>query len=158
MLDEARITPLPSPKRSGIVVGGEDEVWHSRIAILLKLRRITSQTLHRAHPGCDLPRRLPRASCVPSRIVLERSALHSPTNRATRPAIAKKTIESRQANRPFSPWRAVALHPVAAELACVCKVVPWGGGSELDGGDEECVSDGGGKGRGGEGADGGASG
>ena len=52
----------------------------------------------------------------------------------------------------------MAFHPVAAELACVCKVVPWGGGSELDGGDEECVSDGGGKGRGGEGADGGASG
>jgi hypothetical protein len=93
--------------------------WHSTFAILSKLRRIASQTLHRAHPGCDLPRRLPRASCVPSRIVLERSALHSPTNRATRPAIAKKTIESRQANRPFSPWRAMAFHPVAAELACV---------------------------------------
>ena len=40
----------------------------------------------------------------------------------------------------------------------MCKVVPWGGGSELDGGDEECVSGGGGKGRGGEGADGGATG
>ena len=97
--------------------GGGDLLlsWHSTLAILSKLRRIASQTLHRAHPGCDLPRRLPRAPCVPSRIVLERSALNSPTNRATRPAIAKKTIESRQANRPISPWRAVAFHPVAAE-------------------------------------------
>ena len=133
--------------------------WHSTLAILSKLRRIASQTLHRAHPGCDLPRRLPRAPCVPSRIVLERSALNSPTNRATRPAIAKKTIESRQANRPISPWRAVAFHPVAAELACVCKVAPWGGGSEVGGGDEGvCIGGGGGEGRGGEGADGGASG
>jgi hypothetical protein len=47
--------------------------------------------------------------------VLERSALNSPTNRATRPAIAKKAIESRQAKRPFSPRREVAFHPVAAE-------------------------------------------
>ena len=133
--------------------------WHSTLAILSKLRRIASQTLHRAHPGCDLPRRLPRAPCVPSRIVLERSALNSPTNRATRPAIAKKTIESRQANRPISPWRAVAFHPVAAELACVCKVAPCGGGSELGKGDEGgCIGGGGGEGRGGEGADGGASG
>ena len=37
-------------------------------------------------------------------------------------------------------------------------MAPWGGGSELGGGDEGCVSAGGGKGRGGEGADGGASG
>jgi hypothetical protein len=37
-------------------------------------------------------------------------------------------------------------------------VVPWGGGSELGGGDEGCFSGGGGKGRGGEGVDGGASG
>ena len=88
--------------------------WHSTLTILSKLRRIASQTLHRAHPGCGLPRRLPRAPCVPSRIVLERSALSSPTNLATRPAIAKKAIE-RQANRPISPWRAVAFHPVAAE-------------------------------------------
>jgi hypothetical protein len=80
--------------------GGGDLLpsWHSTLAILSKLRRIASQTLHRAHPGCDLPRRLPRAPCVPSRIVLERSALNSPTNRATRPAIAKKTIESKHAN------------------------------------------------------------
>ena len=47
---------------------------------------------------------------------------------------------------------------MAAELACVCKVVPWDGGSELGGGDEGCFSGGGGKGRGGEGVDGGASG
>ena len=106
------------------------------LAILSKLKRIASQTLHRAHPGCDLPRRLPRAPCVPSRIVQERSALNSPINRMTRPAIAKKTIESRRANRPISPWRAVAFHPVAAELACVLGVAPWGGGSELGGGDE----------------------
>jgi len=76
-----------------------------------------------------------------------------------RPAIAKKTIESKHANRPISPWRAVAFHPVAAELACVCKVAPWGGGSEVGGGDEGvCIGGGGGEGRGGEGADGGASG
>ena len=37
-------------------------------------------------------------------------------------------------------------------------MAPWGGGSELGGGDEGCVSGGGGEGRGGEGADGGASG
>jgi hypothetical protein len=73
-------------------------VWHSTLAILSKLRRIARQTLHRAHSGCGLPRRLPRAPCVPPRIVLERSALNSPTNRATSQAIAKKTIESRQAN------------------------------------------------------------
>jgi hypothetical protein len=93
----------PSTAHSG---GGGEVVWHSTLAILSKLRRIASQTLHRAHSGCDLPRRLPRAPCVPSCIVLERSALNNPTKRATRPAIAKKTIE-RQANRPFSPWRAV---------------------------------------------------
>jgi hypothetical protein len=52
----------------------------------------------------------------------------------------------------------VAFHPVAAEYACVCKVAPWGGGSELGGGDEGgCISGGGGKGRG-KGADGDASG
>ena len=37
-------------------------------------------------------------------------------------------------------------------------MAPCGGGSELGGGDEGCVSGGGGDGRGGEGADGGASG
>ena len=37
-------------------------------------------------------------------------------------------------------------------------MAPWDGGSELGGGDEGCVSGGGGEGRGGEGADGGASG
>ena len=37
-------------------------------------------------------------------------------------------------------------------------MAPWDGGSELGGGDEGCVSDGGGKGRGVKGADGGASG
>ena len=37
-------------------------------------------------------------------------------------------------------------------------MAPCGSGSELGGGDEGCVSGGGGKGRGGEGADGGASG
>ena len=53
----------------------------------------------------------------------------------------------------------MAFHPVAAELACVCKVAPWGGGSEVGGGDEGvCSGGGGGKGRGGKGADGGASG
>jgi len=53
----------------------------------------------------------------------------------------------------------VAFHPVAVELACVCKVAPWGGGSEVGGGDEGgCIGCGGGEGRGGEGADGGASG
>jgi len=53
----------------------------------------------------------------------------------------------------------VAFHPVAAELACVCKVAPCGGGSELGGGDKGgCIGGGGGEGRGGEGADGGASG
>ena len=53
----------------------------------------------------------------------------------------------------------MAFHPVAAELACVCKVAPWGGGSEVGGGDEGvCIGGGGGEGRGGEGADGGASG
>ena len=63
----------------------------------------------------------------------------------TRPAIAKKTIESRRANRPFSPRRAVAFHPVAAELASVCGVAPWGVlGSELGGADEGgCISGGG---------------
>ena len=41
----------------------------------------------------------------------------------------------------------------------MCKVAPWGGGSELGGGDEGgCIGVGGGEGRGGEGADGGASG
>ena len=40
----------------------------------------------------------------------------------------------------------------------MCKVAPWGGGSELGGGDEGgCISGGGGKGRG-KGADGDASG
>ncbi len=58
----------------------------------------------------------------------------------------------------------MAFRPVAAELTCVCKVAPWGGGSELGGGDEGCVIggvgcvSGGGEGRGGEGVDGGASG
>ena len=37
-------------------------------------------------------------------------------------------------------------------------MAPWDGGSELGGGDEGCVSGGGGEDRGGEGADGGASG
>ena len=37
-------------------------------------------------------------------------------------------------------------------------MAPWGGGSELGGDDEGCVSAGGGKGRGVKGADGGASG
>jgi hypothetical protein len=77
--------------------------------------------------------------------VLERSALNSPTNRVTSPDIAKKTVESRQASRPISPWRAMAFHPVSAELACVCGVTPWGG-SGLGGGDEGCVSGGGGEG------------
>ena len=138
--------------------GASGWLWHSTLAILSKLRRITSQTLHRAYPGCDLPRRLPRAPCVPSRIVLERSALCSPTNRTMRPANAKKTIESRQANRPISPSRAVVFRPVAAELACVCKVLPCGGSSKLGGSDEGCIGVGGGEGRGGEGADGGSSG
>ena len=41
----------------------------------------------------------------------------------------------------------------------MCKVAPWGGGSEVGGGDEGvCIGGGGGEGRGGEGADGGASG
>ena len=41
----------------------------------------------------------------------------------------------------------------------MCKVAPWGGGSELGGGDEGgCIGGGGGEGRCGEGADGGASG
>ena len=41
----------------------------------------------------------------------------------------------------------------------MCNVAPWGGGSELGGGDEAgCSGGGGGEGRGGEGADGGASG
>ena len=52
----------------------------------------------------------------------------------------------------------MAFHPVSAELACVCGVAPWGGVSELGGGDEGCVSGGGGNGRGGEGMDGGTSG
>jgi hypothetical protein len=53
----------------------------------------------------------------------------------------------------------VAFHPVAVVLACVCKVAPWGGGSEVGGGDEGvCIGGGGGEGRCGEGADGGASG
>jgi len=59
----------------------------------------------------------------------------------------------------------VAFRPVAAELACVRKVAPWGGGSEVGPGDEGCFSGGegcfsggGGEGRGGEGVDGGASG
>ena len=53
----------------------------------------------------------------------------------------------------------MAFHPVAVVLACVCKVAPWGGGSELGGGDAGvCIGGGGGKGRGSEGADGGASG
>jgi len=116
-LDQRGWVELMLALRRGIA--GMLGLWHSTLAILSKLRRIAKQTLHRAHPGCDLPRRLPRAPCVPSRIVLDRSALNSPTNRATRPAIAKKTIESRQANRPISPWRAEAFHPVAAELACV---------------------------------------
>ena len=122
------------------------------------IRRKDNQTLHRAYPGCDLPRGLPRAPCVPSRIVLESSALRSPTNRMTRPAIAKTTIESRQANRPISPSRAVVFRPEAAELACVCKVLPCGGSSKLRGSDEGCIGVGSGEGRGGEGADGGSSG
>jgi hypothetical protein len=80
----------PSTAHSG---GGGEVVWHSTLAILSKLRRIASQTLHgAAHPGCDLPRRLSLAPCVPSRIVHERSVLHSLTNRTMRLAIAKKTI------------------------------------------------------------------
>jgi hypothetical protein len=121
----------------------EHVVWLSTLVIMVKLMRIAIQTLHSAYPGCEIPRELPCAPRVPSRIVLERRALNSPTNRATRPAIAKKTVESsRQASRPISPWRAVAFHPVSAELA----VAPWGGGSEHGGGDEGCVSGGGGEG------------
>jgi hypothetical protein len=69
---------------------------HSPLAILLKLRRTTSQTLQGAPPGCDSPRMPPLASCTPSRIVLQSCSPKSPIDRTTRPAVAKKTpIERR---------------------------------------------------------------
>ena len=125
----------------------------------LALRRDTQPSLVSTLDGasCDLSRGLPRAPCVLSRIVQDSRALNSPTNRTTSPAIAKKTIESRNASRPISPWRAVAFHPGSAVLACECGVAPCGSGSD-GGGDEGGVSGGGGEGRGGEGVDGGASG
>ena len=135
----------------------------------LALRRDTQPSLVSTLDGasCDLSRGLPRAPCVLSRIVQDSRALNSPTNRTTSPAIAKKTIESRHASRPISPWRAVLRWMESqvdadpgwrAVLACECGVAPCGSGSELGGGDEGGVSGGGGEGRGGEGFDGGASG
>ena len=77
--------------------GGDGGVWHSMLAILLKLRSTTSQNLQGAPPGCDSPRMPPLASCTPSRIVLHSCARNSPIDRTTRPAVAKKTpIERRQ--------------------------------------------------------------
>ena len=34
--------------------GGDGGVWHSTLAIPLKLKRMTSQTLQGAPPGCDI--------------------------------------------------------------------------------------------------------
>jgi hypothetical protein len=64
----------------------------------LKLRRITSpRMLQGALPGCDSPRMLPLAPCIPSRIVLHSSARYKPIDRTARPAVVNKTpIESRK--------------------------------------------------------------
>ena len=40
-------------------------VWHSTLAIMLKLRRSINQTLQGAPPSCESPRILPLALCVP---------------------------------------------------------------------------------------------
>ena len=48
--------------------GGSDGgggVWHSPLAIMLKLRRSINQTLQGAPPSCESPRILPLAPCVP---------------------------------------------------------------------------------------------
>ena len=71
---------------------GDGGVWHSTLAIPLKLKRMTSQTLQGAPPGCDSPRMLPLASCIPSRIVL-----HSSTRNSPMPGTKEPTIR---------PWRA----------------------------------------------------
>ena len=91
---------------------------HSPLAILLKLRRTTSQTLQGAPPGCDSPRMPPLASCTPSRIVLQSCSPKSPIDRTTRPAVAKKTpIESRL---PTSLLQG----PSAAKKVCASSVMP----------------------------------
>ena len=72
--------------------GGVCGVWHSTLAIPLKLRRKKSQTLQGAPPGCDSPRMLPLAS-------------RNPIDRTARPAVVKKTpVESaiKSARRPPS--------------------------------------------------------
>jgi hypothetical protein len=91
---------------------------HSPLAILLKLRRTTSQTLQGAPPGCDSPRMPPLASCTPSRIVLENCAPKSPIDRTMRPAVAKKTpIESRLPT-------IVLQGPSASKKVCASWVMP----------------------------------
>jgi hypothetical protein len=139
--------------------GGGDLLlsWHSTLAILSKLRRIASQTLHRAHPDCDLPRRLPRAPCVPSRIVLERRALNSPTNRATRPAIAKKTIERQASESTLLALESGGIPSRGCRVGMRVQGGALGRRQQSRRGRRGgCIRGGGG--RGGKGADGGASG
>ena len=79
--------PPTAHGRAGGSVGGDGGVWHSTLAIPLKLKRMTSQTLQGAPPGCDSSRMLPLLSCIPSRIVLHSSTRNSPmpgTRRARR--------------------------------------------------------------------------
>ncbi len=92
----------PSTAHSG---GGDGDggdggggVWLSTLAIPLKLRRIISpRMLQGAPPGCDSPRMLPSAPCIPSRTVLRSRARNNQVDRAARPAVVKKTpIESRK--------------------------------------------------------------
>ena len=77
---------------------GGGGVWLSTLAIPLKLRRIISpRMLQGAPPGCDSPRMLPLAPCIPSRIVQRSSARNKPIDRTARPAVVNKTpIESRK--------------------------------------------------------------
>ena len=113
---------------------------HSTLAILLKLRRMTSQTLQGAPPGCDRPRMLPLASCTPSLIVHRSSARSSPIDLKARPAVVKKTpFESRKPTivkvkyvwvmpTIVSGKKEPTIRPrMASAPAIVCMSAPWRG-------------------------------
>lgn len=61
-VDPATPSVVPSP------VSFFGDSWHSTLAMLLKLRRNISQALPGAPPGCDSPRKIPLAPCIPPRI------------------------------------------------------------------------------------------
>lgn len=62
-VDPATPSVVPSP------VSFFGDSWHSTLAMLLKLRRNISQALLQgAPPGCDSPRKIPLAPCIPPRI------------------------------------------------------------------------------------------